>query len=314
MQKIVLLLFFSGFVFAQPPTEDTEFKKQTTAQFMWSNDFVFDTDYYFTNGFEFEVTSSWAKDIPVNRICIPTSQKYTDLYGVTLIQHIFTPVEKFDLEKQMDGDRPFAAYLMLGLKKKSLNKTKGLSLISEIQLGVLGPAALGEETQDAIHRMTGNSAELNGWENQISNSLAINYLAKISKTLYSTGWLDIYAKGKGAFGIPYTYLQIDGGIRVGLFDEFPQEFEMLSKKKFYVYAFAEIYERLVGYNATLQGGLFSSSTYTIQDINHLVGGYRLGISFTHNFLKLELATTYNSPEFEGGLSHKWAYALVKAWF
>ena len=232
MQKIILFLFFSGFVFAQQTNEDLKFLKRTTIQFVWSNDFVFDTDYYFTNGFEFEVMGPWAKDIPINRALIPTSKNYVDLYGVTLIQHMFTPFEKFDVEKQMDGDRPFAAYLMLGLTKKSFNNTKGLSVISEIQIGVLGPAALGEETQDAIHRMSGNSAELNGWENQISNSLAINYLAEISKTLYSTGWLDIYAKGKGAVGIPYTHLQIDGGIRAGLFDEFPPEFEMLSKKKF----------------------------------------------------------------------------------
>ena len=123
MQKIVFLLFLSGFVIAQQPNENSRFLKQTTIQFVWSNDFAFDTDYYFTNGFEFEVMGPWEKNISINRVLIPTPKQYTDLYGVTLIHHTFTPVEKFDVEQQMDGDRPFAAYLMLGLKKKSLSRS-----------------------------------------------------------------------------------------------------------------------------------------------------------------------------------------------
>ncbi len=288
--------------------------EKTTIQFKWSNDFIYSTDYYFTNGFEFEALGPWAKSNPINKFLIPSLDDSLNRYGFTLAQDMFTPKEKLDVKKQLDGDRPFAAYLLVGFKKKSLNPEKQIAVISEIQIGVLGPAALGEETQDAIHNATGNSANLNGWENQISNSIALNYMASIYKTLYSNCWFDFYTVGKGGLGIPYTYLQVEGGLRFGLFEKKPQGFEMFSQSKVMLFVFAEIFERLVGYNATLQGGLFSKSTYTIESINHLVGGYRLGIIFAYSLLKLELATTYNSPEFPGALSHKWGHAAIKVGF
>lgn len=299
---------------AQNRTTQPSILDKTTIQFRWSNDFIYNTDYYFTNGFEFEILSPLAKRNPINIFLIPSLDESLNRYGFTLVQNMFTPKEKFDVEKQLDGDRPFAAYLLVGFKNKSLNPEKQIAVISEIQFGVLGPAALGEETQDAIHNVTGNSANLNGWENQISNSVALNYMASIYKTLYSNCWFDIYAVGKGGLGIPYTFLQAEGGLRLGLFEKNPQGFEMFSQKKVMFFVFAEIFERLVGYNATLQGGLISKSTYTIENINHLIGGYRLGISFVYNLLKLELATTYNSPEFPGALSHKWGYVVIKVGF
>ena len=298
---------------AQNGTTSKKMEK-TTIQFKWSNDFIYNTDYYYTNGFKFEVMGPWAKSNPINNILIPSFKNSQNRYGFTLAQDMFTPKEKFDIEKQLDGDRPFAAYILLGFKKKSFSPEKKIAVISEVQIGILGPAALGEETQDAIHNLTGNSANLNGWENQISNSIVLNYKASIYKTLFSSCWFDFYAAGKGGLGIPYTFIEVGAGVRLGLFDENPRNFEIFSKKKIRVFVFAQIFERLVGYNATLQGGLFGTSTYTIESINHLVGGYSLGMNFVYSLFHVEAGTRFNSPEFSGALSHKWAYVSIKAGF
>ena len=89
---------------------------------------------------------------------------------------------------------------------------------------------------------------------------------------------------------------------------------MFYKKKGTAYFFAEAFGKAVGYNATLQGGFFSSSVYTLDSINHFVGSYRLGVSVSCILYKLEIATTFNTPEFPGALSHRWAYASIQVGF
>ena len=291
-----------------------DLSNKTFVEFMWSNDFVYETDYYYTNGFAFEVLGPWAKPIPINRILIPSSDKSLNQFGVTINQDIFTPQERVDVEKQLDGDRPFAVYLLLGLIKKTFDHANKTKVMSEIQVGVLGPAALGKETQNGIHDMLPTSSRVNGWENQISNSIAIQYTGEFYKTLYQVGWIEISGVIKGKLGIPYTQVEVGSILRFGYFDAYPYDLEMFSKNSWSVYFFAEVTGRAVVYNATLQGGLFSTSIYTLDEINRFVGNYNLGLSLAYKLFKLELATNFNTPEFPGALSHKWAYASIRAGF
>ena len=312
-----LILFQQIFLLAQNHGNKDNSEKtleKTIIEFKWSNDFVYETDYYYTNGFAFEVLGPWAKPNPINAILIPSSKHSFTQFGITLIQDIYTPQEGFDVEKQLDGDRPFAAYILIGFIKKTHDPPKANKVVSELQIGVLGPAALGKETQDAIHDMLPTSERLNGWENQISNSLAINYTCELYKPFFEIGWFELSGAAKGKLGIPFTQVELGGTLRLGCFDSYPNGFEMFSKRKWNAYLFAEVFGKAVGYNATLQGGLFSSSIYTLDSINHFVGSYRLGISITYNLFKLEIATTFNAPEFPEALSHRWIYASVRVGF
>jgi len=291
-----------------------EASDKTFIEFKWSNDFVYETDYYYTNGFAFEVLGPWAKSIPFNQLLIPSSSETLNQFGVTLIQDIFTPEEQVDIEKQLDGDRPFAAYILLGVIKKTYDQTNKSKTISELQVGVLGPAALGEETQNGIHDILPTSSEVYGWENQISNSVAIQYTGEYYKSLYKLDWIELSGTIKGKLGIPFTQVELGAILRLGYFDNFPYDFEMFSKNKWRIYFFAEAVGKVVGYNATLQGGLFSTSVYTLDEINRFVGGYNLGLSLSYKLYKLELATNFNTSEFPGALSHKWAYVSLRAGF
>ncbi len=319
MHRIIftLILFQQIFLLAQDHGNKNNFEKtleKIIIEFKWSNDFIYETDYYYTNGFAFEVLGPWAKPNPINAILIPNSKHSFTQYGITLIQDIYTPQERFDVEKQLDGDRPFAAYMLLGIIKKTYDPTKRTKIISALQIGVLGPAALGKETQNGIHDILPTSSRVNGWENQISNSLAINYTCEFYKSLFEISWFELSGAAKGKLGIPFTQVELGGILRLGYFDSYPKGFDMFSRRKWSAYFFAEMFGKAVGYNATLQGGLFSSSVYTLDSINHFVGSYRLGISAAYNLFKLEIATTFNTPEFQGALSHRWAYASVRVGF
>jgi len=309
---LILALLFQTSLLAQ--SKPKNILDKTFIQFKWSNDFVYDTDYYYTNGFAFEVMGPWAKGNPINSILIPSTSKSINQFGVTLTQDIFTPQEKYNVEEQLKGDRPFAAYMLLGFIKKSFNPERNIKIISEVQVGVLGPAALGKETQDGIHDMLPTSKRLNGWENQISNTLAINYSIEVYKSLFSLRWFNLYGSAKGKLGIPFTHLEIGSSIRLGWFGLYPQGFESFSKRNWTAYFFVEAFGRIVGYNATMQGGLFNTSIYTLSDINNFLVNYKLGVTFGYKLFTLELASTYNSPEFPEALSHKWAYAIIRVGF
>ncbi len=319
MHRIVLtlILFQQIFLFARDQCNKANLDKvldKTFIEFKWSNDFTYETDYYYSNGFYFEAITPWAKQNPINAILIPSSKESVNQFGVSLVQDIYTPHERFDVEKQLDGDRPFAAYLLLGFIKKTYDPITRTKIVSELQVGVLGPAALGEETQNGIHNMLPTSSRINGWENQISNSLAINYSAEFYKLFYKLSWIELMGAAKGKLGIPFTHVELGGILRLGYFDSYPNGFGMFSNKKWSAYFFTELLGKAVGYNATLQGGLFSSSVYTLDKINHLIGNYRLGITAHYNLLKLEMATTFNTPEFPGALSHRWSYISIKVGF
>lgn len=314
---VVLIVFQHVFLLAQSGNKKANLKKiteKTVVQFKWSNDFVYQTDYYYTNGFAFEVIAPWVKANPINSILISNPNRSIKQFGFTLVQDIYTPQERYDVEKQLEGGRPFAAYLLLGFIKKTVDPGREIKIISELQIGVLGPAALGEQTQNGIHDMLPTSSRINGWENQISNSLAIDYSSEFYKSLFRLNWFDFVGAVKGKLGIPFTQAEIGGAIRLGWFDLYPQGFEMFSKNVWTAYFFAEVFGKAVGYNATLQGGLFSTSIYTLDKINHFIGSYRLGINATYNLFTIEMALTYNTPEFPGALSHKWGYAIIRVGF
>src|SRR3546814_20979967 len=66
----------------------------------------------------------------------------------------------------------------------------------QLEIGVVGPAALGEETQNTYHRISGVD-ESNGWDNQIENEPGI-------VLSYERTWRGLWQSDTGKFGIDLT--------------------------------------------------------------------------------------------------------------
>jgi lipid A 3-O-deacylase len=305
----MILLFFllSESLFSQNNKSDS----LSSFEFKWSNDFEYQTDYYFTNGFAFEIAARWEKSNPTNSILIAHTSESKVLYSLTLLQNIYTPKAKFDLSDQLNGDRPFAAYILLGAKKISFNKTDRTKLYSEIQIGILGPAAFGEEVQNGIHSLLPTSSEVNGWGNQIANSLMLNYSVSAVKSFSIKRWFELSGIVSAKLGLPYTNARVGVRTRIGFFDVFPSEFEYYSSQDFKLFLSLGTDASIVGYNATLQGGLISKSIYTLNKINRFVGYANIGIILLFNRFELEYVQQFNTPEFPGAVYHSWGYLSIK---
>ena len=71
--------------------------------------------------------------------------------------------------------------------------------------------------------------------------------------------------------------------------------------------------KLVGYNATLQGGLFNEkSVYTISDdrITRVVFDGMAGLVLTYKRIGLECSKFYLSKEFLQGVEHHWGRCVI----
>lgn len=281
-------------------------------KFKWSNDFECKTDRYYTNGFAFEWVTSIAEKNVISSFLLPVTGSDLELYSFTLTQDIYTPNERFNIAKQLEGDRPFASYLLLGLKRISFNKISKTKISSELVFGVLGPAALGQQTQNGIHRNLPTSDIIIGWENQISNSAMFNYLASIEKLFPVKKWLEASSVISVQFGTPFTNIGIGLKTRIGVFNSLPSEFEFCSSNDWQLFLVLSAKGSLVGYNAMLQGGLFSKSVYTITDVNRFIGYATAGITVVYKNFELEYTQHFNTPEFAKASSHSWAYFLIKA--
>ncbi len=307
------ILFFSLplLVLSQNKDGVDETKLFRSFEFKWSNDFEYQTDYYYTNGFAFEIYAPWASVNFINSILLPTKHSGLELNSLTLTQDIFTPKEKFSIKNQLNGDRPFAAYLLLGFKKVTFRRTERIRTYSEIEIGVLGPAAFGEEVQNGIHNYLPTSALVKGWENQISNSLMLNYSTSIEKQFYYNNWFELSGKTLVKLGVPFTSANIGMQTRVGLIDSLPKDFEFLSSQKWQLFLTLSASGSLIGYNATLQGGLFSESVYTLNSINRFVGYATVGLTLIYKKFEVEYVQEFNTPEFPEAVYHSWGYLLIK---
>jgi lipid A 3-O-deacylase len=90
-----------------------------------------------------------------------------------LQQQIFAPADTVAV-RPPPGDRPYAGILTanLGLLSDQTNSRSTLGL----QLGVLGPWALGEQVQNGFHDLIGQRHD-NGWHYQLKNEPAIQLLS-----------------------------------------------------------------------------------------------------------------------------------------
>lgn len=125
--------------------------------------------------------------------------------GFALGHNLYTPEDKIRTDRIL-ADRPYGAFLYAGLAFQSQSDTR-LDTV-ELDIGVVGPAALGKQIQNNVHRLIG-SDEAHGWHNQLQNEPGValvferkwRYLAETSG-----GYgLDLIPHVAGSVGNVFTY-------------------------------------------------------------------------------------------------------------
>lgn len=311
---IVVITFLSNLMMGEKNPDDS-FKTNTSKtdkifQFTWANDFPFHTDYYFTNGVQFSYFSPVFKYSPLNFILLPSSNIGKVYYGLSFTQRIFTPAD-LNYTNINSNDRPFSSYLLLGSNKISLNPKSRYKLSSAFSIGLIGKPSGGQYFQNSIHDILPTSPHVSGWKNQIGNDIALSYYAEFEKGIFQFSGFELNGSVFSQIGVPHSEMGINSYIRIGRFEDYFANLGLNRKINWQAFLFAGISGKTVLYNATLEGGLFNESQQFTQDaIKPFVVDFVSGFSVVHRNFKIELGQHSLTPEFNGGLSHRWAYLSV----
>ena len=233
-------------------------------------------------------------------------------YSFSFGQNLYTP-KNINLSPPDPRDRPYAGYAYIGFSMFQENRGSQLEHF-ELQGGVIGPGALGKQTQNTFHGLIGAGAA-NGWSSQLQNEpgflFAYDRYMRIPIFGDNTG-LDIIPEAGVTLGNVFTYGEAGLLLRIGTnlkADYGPARIRpALSGPDYFnpsamdgklgYYVFAGVQGRAVAQNVFLDGNTFRQSARVSKE--PFVGDMQAGVSFFWaNSLKLDFMAMRRTIEFAG---------------
>lgn len=301
----------------QPFQSMITLSRESILRINFDNDILDYTDRFYTNGIKVDLISPGLQMNPLAKLMVPYWGSGKNYHGLTLVQNMFTP-STTKTGGILYGDRPYAAYLYVGSFKITNDPVKHFRQTSELDLGIMGPNSYGEWVQQAFHNTVPTNNEPLGWEYQIKNDLVLNYSIAYEKGLFMKRNIDLVISSVGNIGTLYT--NFSGGIqlRTGWMNPYFANLGVAKRtllqeqglRKFQCLFFIKMAGKLVGYDATLEGGLLNrSSVYTIPagEISRVVFQGSGGISISSGGFRLDVEQFLLSPDFHDGWWHKWVH-------
>lgn len=238
-------------------------------------------------------------------------------YGFSLTQLMFTP-EDYELLEAPVGDRPYAGWSALGFSVHA--KDEGALNSVELTLGVVGPAAEAEATQDFVHNLK-KIETFRGWDSQIPHELTVNvFLTQKRKIRFGSqtpeGFsIDGFTEYGLALGNFRTNANAGAMVRVGW--NLPADFSdpRLSERayshqlfrgddaegvvapKWSLYGLSGFRGTVVAHDITLDGSLFQDYETGVNS-EMLVGESYLGFGLRYGRHELSYSHTFRSKEFK----------------
>ncbi len=305
-----------------PPKEGSEI------QLFIENDMWARTDRYYTNGMKigfgvpantltqaFKEPTRWLLD----RFNIDRNFQFKageePHFGVFIGHNMYTP-RQIGIAAAQPNDRPWAAWLYMGVVGQ---RERGNRLDSaEIDVGMVGQAALGEFVQTEWHQLIGTKKPL-GWDNQIRNEPAF-VATYLQKRRYDRehSWLiprdvEVISHFGGSIGTVMTLARAGGIIRFGrnMSGFGPDTIEpggaMLQntrragvgasekRERFEWYGFLGVDHRLVAHNVFLDGTQFRNGP-SVDKRGH-VYDFSAGLSFRYQWARVSITRVNRSEEF-----------------
>jgi len=250
-------------------------KNSRCLSFYFENDMFLGTDRCYTGGFQL----SWLMLLPADAgkkartKWLPLSREpgIQNSLSFALGQNIYTP-DNITREEVIPDDRPYAGhlYLSLGVQSRSRNRQD----VWEMSLGLVGPAALGKESQTFIHDLI-DGVEPKGWHNQLHSEIVIGLVFERKWKILRLGKFE----GFGLECIPHTaagignlYVYASAGAQVKLGWNLRHDFgarlfrpgggrsiEFRERGAFGIYAYAALDGKGVVRNIFLDGNTFGHS-------------------------------------------------------
>ncbi|MEI7982346.1 MAG: lipid A deacylase LpxR family protein, partial [Bacteroidota bacterium] len=308
-------LFFTGDTSCFPSM--ITLSRESFLRIGFDNDILDYTDRFYTNGIRFDIILPLFSRNPINRLLIPHRGSGNNYYGISLVQNMYTP-SSTKTGGISYNDRPYAAYLYVGSFKVTNVAIHYFRQTSGLLLGIIGPGSYGGWVQRSFHNSVPTNNEPLGWEYQIKNDFLINYDVAIEKGVINKKHIDLRLISTAAAGSLYTNLSGGFQVRAGWMNPYfanlgmarTGELMKMQLRKFQCYLFIGGACKLIGYDATLQGGMFNRTspyTLTADQISRAVFQSSAGITFNYRGFRLDIEQFILSPEFKKGWWHKWVH-------
>lgn len=318
---ISALCLLTGVARAQRP-DSAQTSPDRLVYYTFANDAFFRSDYYFTQGQTLLLVLPGLQHSPVNRILGPVQAGSTRYHGIRLHYDGFTPLRIQDPFIRV-GDRPYASYWYADFFRVANQPTRKFRLTTALNLGFMGPAAGAKGFQTKLHEWL-DAPTPRGWDYQIRNDLVLGYEAYAEKQLLAVGrGAELIGSAGASLGTLYTYAGAGARLRVGLLNPYFDNLGVsgpamrAGQRRVQLYAEGQLEGRLIGYDATLQGGLLrSDNLYTLpaSAISRTVARSTATLGLGYEGVRLEVSAVRVSPEFDGARSHKWVQLGARVGF
>ncbi len=313
-------------------------KDPWTVNVYFENDLFSETDQNYTNGIRLswvspDITSyendprlpGWVREVNDKLHFFHDSSKgLARNLVISAGQLMYTP-STIDATELLVDERPYAGYLYVGFAYHTRSDTQ-LDTV-EVNIGIVGPEAQGEQTQDLIHKIRAFD-KFQGWDNQLKNEpglqLVYEHKRRLFKDLlfprglFASGKLrtveqDFIAHGGISLGNVATYVNFGGEYRIGyLPDDFgtsavrpggdnsaPGRGDPRRRRGkfpiFGLHGFVALDTRLVVRDIFLDGNTFRDSHSV--DKEPVVADIAAGISFLTGHWKVSYAYVVRTREF-----------------
>ncbi len=220
------------------------------------------------------------------------------------------------------NDRPFAGYLFVEAGRNLFYKNESV-LKTNLQLGYVGPNALGEEMQRAFHDVFGYK-RVYGWQNQIKNALAIQANLVYSKKILSTisnQTVDFHAQSELNVGTIWDAVNIGVLARIGIKKLVPVYDSNLhgaainvdskaykDQSEFYFYINPNL--NYQAYDATIQGSMFNDNSPVTYDLIPFRFQGEAGFKFRKNHWNLSYSFLYRGKEVDNRANKNYFYGSI----
>lgn len=318
---------------AEPPSDPYKLEREAVRHirnspeknylsFSYENDLIGDgKDQYYTSGVRMTYFNT-ETDVPpvIDELAdafAPFDLNDTTSTFFTLGQNLYSPSDITEREPA-EGDRPYAGWLYGSVGMATLTADRIDEL--ELTLGVVGPAALGEQTQKFIHSHITDSPSPKGWSNQLDNEpgIILSWQRRWPRG-FNGDWsvdfgndfrLNAEPNVNVSLGNVYTYggagmMFTFGPYQNTLQDTPPRVKPAMSgtgyfsvpDQKWSWYLFTGFDGRAVARNIFLDGNSFDDDGPDV-DKKFLVGDAVAGIAFTLYDYRLSYTANYRTKEFD----------------
>ena len=296
------------------------------------NDSFFGTDRYYTQGTRLQYmhrpnsVPTFIGNTLTNFLPLGMSVERTRI-GVAVAQEFYTP-SHITGSAPILTDRPYAGWIHGSVILRRFGEVDSIPALAvqdefELDLGVVGPESLSEETQKWWHNLWGY-AQPRGWHNQLKTEPVFQfYLTRAYRFGYETKnyWgVECIPHGKLALGSVYDYAELGMTLRAGY--NLPREFIRSPLESFSThpsdnppswaaYVFTGMDGRGVAHNMFLDGSNWRSSQSIAKE--NFVADFRAGGAIRYKDIEFVLSAVHRTREFKGQIADENFLSITTQW-